>query len=554
MDDFINLRHVASALIRRWWLILIFITTGALGGYGLSLLQTPYFQSTTVLQVGPIFQNTDLDRQDLLTSESVALTYSNVIRRQPVLQGVVESLNLGITWQQLREKISVDLVEGAQLIQISVEAQSPFTAQKIADEVARQMILFTTAGPGTAESIDYQPFVQTQLQNLETRITNGQNRLVALGDELIQTESIERISALQAEQNTLLSLITTWESSYTQLLNYLASTKSPATLNILEPAQADLVAVRPQVYFFIFIGGILGFFLSLGAVFILEYLDDTIKTSEEITKSLGVPVIGIIGEAPDNKEWGIRVFNSDTSHPPAEEAYRLLSTNIEFSRRDRPIKSLLVLSCDQDPDKSFVSLNLATAMAEKNKKVLLLDADLRNPKIHRLTSLANKAGLQDVVQNETTISKVVQIIESKKFGVITSGSSSLNPTAVFSSNGMDIFLKKARENSDIVIIDGPEGSLNDMLILTARVDGVLVVVKPGSTTKKSLFSFLEHLKITRPNIVGVVLNNVEYSAVEHYGGYAHMLTKRFKDRFTSIKVLRANDNSSKSKKALLLKN
>src|SRR3990172_3834661 len=143
MNDFIDLQRLIVIILRRWWLLVVVTALGAMLGYTISQRQTLVYEATTTVLVGQIFRSINIDRQEILTSELVAQTYSDLARRQPVLQAVVDTLNLRQSWQQLRSRVGVELVEGTQLIQITVEADSSLTAQVIADEVARQMIMFS---------------------------------------------------------------------------------------------------------------------------------------------------------------------------------------------------------------------------------------------------------------------------------------------------------------------------------------------------------------------------------------------------------------------------
>lgn len=521
MDDFIELRRVFSGILRFWWLLILLAALGAAVGYLLSQRQRPVYQATTTLLVGQIFQETNLNRQDILTSDLVASTYSDMIRRQPILQGVVDTLGLSQSWQQLRSRVSVELVQGTQLIQISVEDYSPQSAQIIADEIVHQMILFNPAESSTEESQSARLFVRQHVEDLQTRIADGQSELASLEREIANTESQERLVQLQAQENTLTSLITDWESTYTQLLGYLSTGQSPNTLTVIEPAQASPNPVRPLVQLFILIGGVIGAFIGLAIIFFLNYLDNTLRQADEINRRYGLPVIGSIGNMPSYKMRKKGVLVSIHPRSPIAEAYRTLRANLEFTDPNQPLKTILITSCDTNEGKTSVAINLAAILAQNSKKVTLLDADLRKPGIHELTALPNKTGLSDIVRNEKDISQAKQFLKTENVDVITSGPVPPNPAELLGSKRMGELLNELEQDNDMVIIDSPPFVVSDSLLLAAKVDGVLLVVRPGFTRRDMFQSVLEQLERAEARVAGVVMNRVPIKKGLHYRAYQY---------------------------------
>jgi succinoglycan biosynthesis transport protein ExoP len=521
MDDFIELRRVVIIVLRRWWLIVLLTALAATLGYTISRRQAPVYRATTTLLVGQVLQSTNLDRQDILTSDLVALTYSDMIRRQPVLQGVIDSLGLTQTWQQLKGQLRVELVEGTQLIQITVEANSPQTAQMIADEVARQMILFSPVKSGNEENEKVRLFVQQQLENLQARIESGQQRLAAVESEMVTTESAERLSELQSEANTLNNLITDWENNYTQNLVFLNSGQSPSQVTVIEPAQAGSKPVRPQIFMFVIMGGGVGTSLALGLIFLLEFLDDTLKTPEDIARLIGLPVIGFIGDTREFGEFENGTIVSKHPRSPIAESYRSLRANLEFASVDKPLKSILITSCDTGIGKSSISANLAVVIAQSERRVILVDADLRRSSIHELIGVPNSIGLSDIFRNGIEISDTMQVWEKENVRVITSGSSPPNPAELLGSKKMDEILARLQEITDVVIIDSPPFVVSDALPLSAKVDGVLLVMRPGVTRKKYTQTMMDQLDRAGARVVGVVLNRFPHKGPDYYGDYQY---------------------------------
>jgi len=143
MSDFVELRHYAAIVLKRWWvLVLVLIFTLAIG-FGVTRQQEPVYKATASILVGQSLQTTNISTQDFRTSEELAQTYAALAQRQPVLEGTVEALGLDTRWQRLRGAVSAKLVPNTQLVEITVEADSPEEAAVIADEVANQLILMS---------------------------------------------------------------------------------------------------------------------------------------------------------------------------------------------------------------------------------------------------------------------------------------------------------------------------------------------------------------------------------------------------------------------------
>lgn len=553
MNDFIDLQRLIVIILRRWWLLVVVTALAALLGYTISQRQPRVYRATTTVLVGQIFQSTNLDRQDLLTSELVAQTYSNMVRRQPILQAVVDSLGLVQSWQQLRSQVSVDVMEGTQLIQITVEADSPSAAQTIADEVARQMILFDPTGGDPEVDAGVRLFVQQQLENLQARIDSGQSKLTSLESEMVTAESAEQLSELQGEANTLEGLITNWENTYAQLLGFLQTGQSPNTLTVIEPAQADPKPVRPQVQMIVFLGGGLGAFLALGLIFLLEYLDDTYKTPEEITREFGLPVIGFINETGKYGDRENASFVSRHPRSPIAEAYRSLRANLEFVGVDQPLNTILVSSFNAGVGKSSLATNLAIVIAQGEKDVTLVDADLRKSSIHRLAGLPNNVGLSDVFRNGMDVTDVRQIWESERIGVITGGTIPPNPSELLGSKKMDDILARLEEISDVTIIDSPPFVVSDALLLAARVDGVLLVIRPGLTRRKFARTMMEQLHRAGVRVLGVALNRIPSKGAEYYGEYQYFSSYYDNGHYSGEEDIRSEATAKEPKLKIAVK-
>src|SRR5688500_8469029 len=214
MNDFMELRNVMTSVSRRWWLLVALTAIGAVLGYAISRAQTPVYHASTTVLVGESITSSSVDRVDIQISEALIQTYVEIARRQPVMQGVVTTLNLNESWQDLSKRVTVTAIESTQLIEIGVEANSPEQARIIADEIVNQLILLS---PSSFESTENQlttSFNREQIIKLQERIVAGQQRLSEIDAAINNSISEIELTALQTERAALEGLIIEWERNY----------------------------------------------------------------------------------------------------------------------------------------------------------------------------------------------------------------------------------------------------------------------------------------------------------------------------------------------------
>jgi len=294
--------------------------------------------------------------------------------------------------------------------------------------------------------------------------------------------------------------------------------------------------VRPKPIVNMAIGGILGLLIAGGFTFISEYLDDTLRTPEEVSEILQLPVLGYIGdmEQPRLKDERRRNLPYVLAQPrsPVTEAFRSLRANLEFADLDQPMKSLLITSSTLSEGKTTVALNLAIVMSQLGRRVILVDADLRRPRVHKTLGITNMMGLSDVLRNHATINEVAQPWGNSNLIVITSGSLPPNPAEVLSSDRMSQVINDLKSISDIVIIDSPPFLLADASVLAARADGVLLVIQSNKTQMNAALAMIDQLHRVGARVIGVALNRINakesfyyYGDLKNYSSYAYDIEK-----------------------------
>ena len=301
----------------------------------------------------------------------------------------------------------------------------------------------------------------------------------------------------------------------------LAQAVQVGNISVADPAIRPLGPYSPNRKITLIMGGLLGLFLGVGFAFFLEYLDDTIRMPDDINDRLDAALLGVIpqfAKARGSKMPPIVLQDKSRSSPA--EAYRSLRTNLLFSDMSNPPKTIVVTSAGPQEGKSLTIVNLSVAMAQAGQNVLLVDADLRRPMLHRVFNVERSKGLSTVLAGELTIDETVVKTDIPNLSVLTSGALPSNPSEILGSLQMKELISQTREQYDIVLFDSaPTLTMADTPVLCSEVDGVLLIINAGNTTRKALGMTIEQLELVEARILGVVLNNVDFRRDRYYYYY-----------------------------------
>ncbi len=530
--------------IRKWiWLIILATTLAAGSSLIASIVATPIYSTTTTLIVSQIISNPNPNSGDIFASQQLAQTYVALATKEPILSATSAALGFGPDyWRTLRGQVGAYAVQGTQLMAISVMDTSPIRAQAIADEIARQLILQSPTTP-SAEQQERLNFVQAQLPELEQKIQNGNTRVADLDAQIAGATSARQIQDIQQQQSVLQTQINEWQSTYSQLLSSLQS-GSLNYISVVEPADVPTVPVSPRVGLNVLLAVGIGLALSIGAVLLLEYLDDTIRSPAEVRALLNAPILAAIGKI-DGDDYASKLIAEREPRSPLTEAYRALRTNLQFSSLDNPLKAIVVTSAGPAEGKSLTASNLAVVLSQAGMNVVLVDADLRRPVMHKVFGLKNNIGLTSWLVGQTVETAVANVggrwVESTGTGkggplepylqtttvprlrVVTSGPLPPNPAEVLGSTRMHQFLEEITRIADIVIIDSPPCvTVTDAVVLSRWVDGVILVLDQKNTSRQGIQRARENLQAVDARILGTVINRLDASTGSgyYYGSYS----------------------------------
>lgn len=504
-----ELRRYLYPLRKWWWLLVTATLVAGLSSFLATLRQPPVYQTRTTLMIGRTIEDPNPTNNQFYLSQQLAITYADIANRDLVRNATMEALRL----RSLPEYQAAAL-PNTQLIEIIVTDVNPQRAQAVANELANQLIAQSPSSSMLGDQ-NRQEFINEQLDTLELQIQDTTTEIARLQEELGNMTSARQITDAQNQITALQAKLTTLQANYANLL---ANSQSGAinTLTVIEPAAVPIRPVGPAKVVLVLMAAMLGFVISAGAAYLLDYLDDTLKSPEDIARTIQYPVIGYILETPEDED---QVYVTENPRSPVTEAFRSLRTNLEFAAVDAPLQSVLITSAEKGAGKTSLAGNLAAVIAQGDRRVILVDADLRKPSIHKLFRISNDFGLSDIFRGRVNPEDVLVKWKDTNLAILPSGPTPPNPTELLASKRMDQILSQLKGLADIVIVDAPPFILADTAVLSAKVDGVLLVVSPGQTREAAARAMMEQIRRAGARVLGVALNRIPERNADMYGGY-----------------------------------
>ena len=438
--------------------------------------------------------------------------------------------NLQTRVEQAEEQISVLESQITQLSAEVVQKQIESVQQQMADVQAQINNLNTdmaSIDPASESLIDQEQIAayQTKLAEIQPILNLYQDiytQLVVLGQVPSSTQNIPN------DLDRLKTTLNLYQQIYITSINNLETLKltkaqNTPTVMQVESATKPNTPISPKPMQSTALGAAIGLLFTAAIIFLIEFLDDTLKTPDDIKDVLDAPVIGFIGELKashykNNEALGTYVARNPRS--PVAEAFRSLRTNLEYSSIDEPLRTVLVTSSGEQEGKSTVASNLAIAQAQSGKTVVLVDADMRRPKVHTHFGKPNRIGLSDVITGKLNIEDVTKPIENiMNLSIITCGTIPPNPAELLGSERMSKLIQELEDKFDYVVIDTPPMIVSDPQILSTKVNGVIFVIIPGQTRALSAIRPIEELRRIDSRLLGVVANKIPRNRDYYYGGY-----------------------------------
>ncbi len=498
-------------MLRRWvWLIVA--ATALVGGtaFAVSRLLPPTYTATATLlvqqQSSPV---TGQQWSDVQTSQQLARTYEKMLLTQPVLEQVIAGLGLSTTPEELVKRLNAKLVRETVLIQVAAEDRDPQMAQRLANAVA-QTFMEQNRRLAVGSFATQKENLARQIAKLSAEIDNSTLMVERLRNLVVAGQGTPQDAILLQQVQTELNLTQVTYSTMLKTLQEieLAEARAAETLRLVEPATPPLQPSKPNVPLNTAAGLLIGLVGSIALAALLHYADDTVKTGEDTSRALSAPMLGLVTEFKSGADRTKDLVTVETPRSAASESYRTVRTNVQFSALDVPVGSIVITSPQSREGKSTVAANLAVTMAQAGKRVLLVDADLRRPTLHRLFGLSNRHGLTDLLLAERRgVEDVALDTHVPGLRVLPSGPQPPNPSEALGSRRMRQVLEEMRHMADVVILDSPPLlAVADGLVLAATVDAAILVVRSGATRRTLAQRAKDHLDRVEARLLGVVVN------------------------------------------------
>jgi len=289
-------------------------------------------------------------------------------------------------------------------------------------------------------------------------------------------------------------------------------------VELIEHAQVPTGAVRPNKPLNILLGIVIGLVVGVGLAFFIEYLDTSVKTIDDVERTLQAPVLGVI---PQN----VGYLLEEGAESPHAEAYRVLRTNLLFSRKDDKLNTVAVVSAGAGEGKSTTVSNLATVFAQCGQRVVMVDSDLRRPTLHKLLGVANTLGLTNYLLKQNTLEEVIQTTAVPGLDFMASGKLPSSSLGILSSAQMKDLITELKQRYDFVFFDSPPiMGVSDASVLASEVDMTLQVIQYRRYPQPMNIRAKQLIEKVGGNLIGIVLNNINMSQDEsyyYYSGYYH---------------------------------
>lgn len=497
-----ELRHYLVLLWRWAWLIVLGAVLAAGAAYLMSSSQPPMYQATVTLLINQASTTTQ-DYNAIVTGERLARTYAQLMTKRPVMEQTIRELGLTMSPESLANKVRISLVRDTQLLTLQVLDEDPARATLLANKIP---VVFAKQNE------------EMQLKRYQSSKQNLEKQMAAVDADIKATEATLEVLKAQpvpdsAEVGRLSEQLLQYRTTYSNLLRSyeeirMAEAKTLDTVTVVEPAVPPEKPIGPATLNTMLLAAMVGVMLAIGVAFLVEYLDDTIKTDADVLVVLGLPTLGGI---VDFGKQGAPAIAVEQPKSVAVEAYRALRTNIRFASPDRQPRTLLVTSPFVQEGKTTTVANLGAVFARAGVSTLIVDADLRKPRLHRVFQVDNHAGLTTALISDEIGRMNGSLKEAgiPNLRILASGPRPPNPSELLSSERMGAMIGQLSREADVVLLDTPPClAVSDAAVLASKVDGILLVLEAGKTRREAALRAKETLEQVGGRILGVVLTKI----------------------------------------------
>jgi len=508
----LELRDYLRVFARRKGTIIFAVVVVVVAALAASFLQTPVYEGTAevLLQARATESLFDPNTGQAVDKARVVQTEIKVLKGESVRDAVRKELGTA-------PKVSANAAGDTDVLEVRAQSTDAKRAATVANSYANAYIDFRRQQAvndvlNAAKQIqDKVADLQRQMDGLDGQVNAApaanqgtvRQNLAGQKDALLQQQSLfkQKLDQLQVDAAI--------RTGGAQLVSRALVPTSPIKPT---PVRNGALAL------------VLGLLVGTGLAFLVEYLDDSIKTKDDFARiTRDFPVIGLI---PAVTDWKVtdepQVVSLTDPKSPAAESYRALRTSIQFLALEKPMRTLQITSPGAQEGKTTTLCNLAVALARTGQRVIIVCCDLRRPRVHEFFGLENRIGFTSVLLGKVPLTAALQPVpDQTRLSVLASGPLPPNPSELLSSKRTIEVLTSLAAEADIVLVDSPPIlPVTDALVLSGRVDATLLVCVAGATTRKDAARAVELLDQVDAPMVGAVLNGVTGEGAYGYGyGY-----------------------------------
>jgi capsular exopolysaccharide synthesis family protein len=495
-----NLKDYLRLLWSRKWLVLLIALLVFGGVEYLTFQQAPVYQAQARLIIPappPVIVNGVVQPQ--AKTEDFIATEAEVIASPTIASRVVQALNLKGTPSSLAHRIKVEPVPSTGILRIFTTAGNPKLAADLVNTVAKEYLTYRHSHDKAQ--------LEVQKRLIQARIDADQQKL----DDLRSQDQTD--PQVISERNSLINDQNVQNGKLLDIAQAEAGIENSGS--ILEAATPPKSPVSPDKIRSGILGLILGLVLGAATVFIIEYFRDRMSSPAEVERFVGSSVLALVPEIKSPRKHPL-LLSDDEASMPLTEALRTLRTNLQFLAKRDDVRAIVVTSPALGDGKTVVSSNLAIAMTQVGNRVVLIDGDLRRPRLHGAFGVPIAPGLSSILVGESTLESAVAKSTVPNLRLIPSGPIPAQPTELLGSSEMADVVQRCREASDFVIIDSPPViGLADPSVLASYADGVLLVINQEAG-RRALTQARTQLERVGARILGIVVNKVQATRRGYY--------------------------------------
>ena len=450
-----------------------------------------------------------------LNAQQATTTAATLLIEPPLLQSVIVSNKLNETVDALAKRVTATPQSNTELVDVLVQDPSATRAAQI-DNALMNAYAAQVTQQNSARINQAGAALQAQITQVQATITQENQALASAPRSQDATALRATISANTALLTSLTLNYSSFKATQAQNLD---------TVSIAAPAATPLTPASPRVTLNTALGAVAGLAVAVGLVGLLEFLDQGLKTPDDVRDRVGVPCLGVVPRYEASKSRTLSA-RRQRELDAATESYRRLRTNLLFSSPDADLTSVVVTSARSGEGKTRTAANLAVALAGSDKRVVLIDADMRRPSQHRLFAKSQENGMSDLIL-ATTVDRVPELngthaTQHPNLSLITSGTIPPNPSELLSSNRAALLLHSLVATHDLLVIDTPPADVvTDALSVAAHASATIIVVEAGRTNAAQAIAVIDSLRNVGANVIGIVLNKAKRRTDGSYYQYGY---------------------------------